>query len=112
MAALDAALGEIIGAIGERGFTAHVTGARRRITELVRAEDEELGYRTLGWPPRHEEIGLYFEGWGGVIELGLYRARSRRAAPPGTLPSLPALRASLAAAYERHQALPRRQADW
>jgi len=183
MAALDAALGEIIGAIGERGFPAHVAGALRRFTDfdlaavvlhhaqgevrilsdnfdqigcrqgietyarvthrlnpmlasrraaavrardfahlpdgrlramqrhVVRAEDEELGYRTLGWPPRHEEIGLYFEGWGGVIELGLYRARSRRAAPPGTLQSLTALRASLAAAFERHQALTR-QADW
>ena len=184
MPALDTALGEIIGAIGERGFPTHVAGALRRFTDfdlaavvlhraqgearilsdnfdqigcrpgietyarathrlnpmlasrrmaavrardfahlpdgrlramqrhIVRADDEELGYRTLGWPPRHEEIGLYFEGWGGVIELGFYRARVRRAAPPGTLQSLTALRASLAAAFERHQALTRRHADW
>jgi DNA-binding CsgD family transcriptional regulator len=184
MSALDTALGEIIGAIGERGFPTHVAGALRRFTDfdlaavvlhrerdaarilsdnfdqvgcrqgietyarathrlnpmlasrrasavrardfahlpaarlramqrhIVRAEDEELGYRTLGWPPRHEEIGLYFEGWGGVIELGFYRARARRAAPPGTLQSLTALRSSLAAAFERHQALTRKPADW
>ena len=184
MPALDNALGELIGAIGERGFPAHVAGALRRVTDfdlaavvlhraqgearilsdnfdqigcrqgietyarathrlnpmlarrrvaavrardfahlpdgrlramqrhIVRAEDEELGYRTLGWPPRHEEIGLYFEGWGGLIELGFYRARARRAAPPGTLQSLTALRASLAAAFERHQALTRCRADW
>lgn len=184
MSALDTAIGEIIGAIGEPGFPSQVAGALRRVTDfdlaavvlhrerhearilsdnfdqvgcrqgietyahathrlnpmlasrratavrardfahlpaarlramqrhIVRADDEELGYRTLGWPPRHEEIGLYFEGWGGVIELGFYRARARRAAPSGTLQSLTALRASLTAAFERHQALVRRQADW
>jgi DNA-binding CsgD family transcriptional regulator len=183
MSALDTALGEIIGAIGERGFPSHVAGALRRFTDfdlaavvlhreqdaarilsdnfdqvgcrqgietyartthrlnpmlasrraaavrardfahlptarlsamqrhIVRADDEELGYRTLGWPPRHEEIGLYFEGWGGVIELGFYRARARRAASSGTLQSLTALRSSIAAAFERHQALARKGAD-
>jgi len=186
MPAFDTALGEIIGAIGERGFPSHVAGALRRFTDfdlaavvlhrerhdarilsdnfdqvgcrqgietyarathrlnpmlasrraaavrardfahlptarlsamqrhIVRADDEELGYRTLGWPPRHEEIGLYFEGWGGVIELGFYRARARRAASTGTLQSLTALRSSIAAAFERHQALARRgdNGDW
>jgi DNA-binding CsgD family transcriptional regulator len=184
MPALDTALGEIIGAIGEPGFPSHVAGALRRFTDfdlaavvlhrdrhdahilsdnfdqigcrqgietyaqathrlnpmlasrrpaavrardfphlpaarlaamqrhIVRADDEELGYRTLGWPPRHEEIGLYFEGWGGVIELGFYRARARRAAPSGTLQALTALRLSIAAAFERHQALTRQPADW
>jgi DNA-binding CsgD family transcriptional regulator len=179
MSALDTALGEIIGAIGERGFPMQVAGALRRFTafdlaavvlhrtggearilsdnfdqigcrqgietyarathrlnpmlasrraaavrardfahlpdgrlramqrHIVRAEDEELGYRTLGWPPRHEEIGLYFEGWGGVIELGFYRARARRAAPHGTLQALTALRSSIAAAFERHKVLSR-----
>jgi DNA-binding CsgD family transcriptional regulator len=186
MSALDTAIAEIIGAVGERGFPSHVAGALRRFTDfdlaavvlhrerhdarilsdnfdqvgcrqgietyartthrlnpmlasrrgsavrardfahlpaarlstmqrhIVRAEDEELGYRTLGWPPRHEEIGLYFEGWGGVIELGFYRARARRAAPSGTLEALTATRRSLAAAFERHRALARSEPadDW
>ena len=186
MSALDTAIGEVIGAIGERGFPTHVAGALRRFTDfdlaavvlhrerddarilsdnfdqvgcrqgietyartthrlnpmlasrrgaavrardfahlptarlsamqrhIVRAEDEELGYRTLGWPPRHEEIGLYFEGWGGVIEIGFYRARARRAAPSGTLEALTAMRRSLAAAFERHRTLARSEpaADW
>ena len=186
MSALDTAIGDIIGAIGERGFPTQVAGALRRFTDfdlaavvlhrdrddarilsdnfdqvgcrqgietyartthrlnpmlasrrgsavrardfahlptarlstmqrhIVRAEDEELGYRTLGWPPRHEEIGLYFEGWGGVIEIGFYRARARRSAPSGTLEALTAMRRSLAAAFERHRTLARSEPadDW
>jgi DNA-binding CsgD family transcriptional regulator len=102
-------------AVRARDF-AHLPAARLSAMQrhIVRADDEELGYRTLGWPPRHEEIGLYFEGWGGVIEIGFYRARARRAASTGTLQSLTALRSSIAAAFERHQALARKGAngDW
>jgi DNA-binding CsgD family transcriptional regulator len=69
---------------------------------LVPAPDEELGFRTIGWPQRTEEIGLCFRGCGGLVELSLYRERARKAAPPRTLRTLDGLRATLAAAFERH----------
>ncbi len=56
-------------------------GQQGEITEslrpyLVEAPDEELGFRTIGWPVRHEEIGLHFECWGGLIEFGLFLTHS------------------------------------
>jgi DNA-binding CsgD family transcriptional regulator len=72
---------------------------------LVRAEEEELGFRTLGWPERQEEVVLCFEAWGGLVELGLYRARGSRALAHATLDDLTALTAPLAAAFDRHRAL-------
>ena len=55
-----------------------ITALRPR---LVPAPDEELGFRTAGWPERQEELGLHLRGSGGPIELGLYRERARHAAP-------------------------------
>ncbi|MDB5736494.1 MAG: hypothetical protein JWO65_162 [Sphingomonas bacterium] len=72
---------------------------------LVPGPEEELGFRTIGWPARHEEIGLYFEGWGGLIELSLYRERSCSAAPAHLLQALGALSHPIAAAFERHRTL-------
>jgi DNA-binding CsgD family transcriptional regulator len=69
---------------------------------LVAAPDEELGFRTVGWPRRTEEIGLCFRGCGGLVELSLYRERGRKAAPSRTLRTLDGLRATLAAAFERN----------
>jgi DNA-binding CsgD family transcriptional regulator len=85
-------------------------GQRSEITEplrsyLVEAPEEELGFRTIGWPVRHEEIGLHFEGWGGLIEFGLYRERGRKAASARILRALGLLSRPVAAAFERHQTL-------
>jgi DNA-binding CsgD family transcriptional regulator len=72
---------------------------------LVEAPDEELGFRTVGWPPHMEELGLYFGACGGIVEFSLYRERSRRSAPARTLDFLAAMRTPLAAAFERHAML-------
>jgi DNA-binding CsgD family transcriptional regulator len=72
---------------------------------LVDAPEEELGYRTVGWPARHEEIGLYFQGWEGLIEFGLYRERGRKHASADILSGLNDLSEPVAAAFERHRAL-------
>jgi DNA-binding CsgD family transcriptional regulator len=68
------------------------------------APDEELGFRTLGWPSRLEEIGLYIPACGGIVELGLYRPRGRRAAA-AEVRALQDLARPLAAAFERHYRL-------
>lgn len=72
---------------------------------LVADQREELGYRTAGWPERQEEIGLYFSGWCGVIELGFYRPRGRHAASEAVLNALDEIALPIAAAFERHRAL-------
>lgn len=78
-------------------------------SRLLLADEEELGFRTLGWPPRLEEVGLYFRAGGGTVELGLYRGRGSSPAPAARMRALAALRIPLAAAFERHLALkPRR----
>jgi DNA-binding CsgD family transcriptional regulator len=76
--------------------------------DVIEAPDEELGYRTVGWPERHEEIGLYFKGWDGLIEFGLYRARGRKPASGDILSGLNHLSEPLAAAFDRHRALEHR----
>jgi len=83
-------------------------------SHIVPAPEEELGYRTVGWPTNHEEIGLYFEGWGGIVEFGLYRERSRKAASARVFGTLQSLRWPLAAAFERHGKLvgAARSDDW
>jgi DNA-binding CsgD family transcriptional regulator len=70
---------------------------------LVPAPEEELGFRTAGWPERQEELGLNLRGWGGTIELGLYRERGRSAAPVTMLRALAAATTPIAAAFERHR---------
>ncbi|MET0535661.1 MAG: helix-turn-helix transcriptional regulator [Steroidobacter sp.] len=74
---------------------------------IVLEEDEELGFRTVGWPRRMEEIGLYIDAWGGVVELGFYRPRCRSRVAPGKLRALSELSAPIAAAFDRHEALTR-----
>jgi DNA-binding CsgD family transcriptional regulator len=69
---------------------------------LVRSPDEEMGFRTLGWPEKLEEIGLYFAACDGVIELSLYRERGRRMVGADALDKLRALGAPLAAAFDTH----------
>jgi DNA-binding CsgD family transcriptional regulator len=79
----------------------------RQISEdfLVRSPDEELGFRTVGWPQRMEEIGLYFDACGGIVEFSLYRPRAPRVASDGDLDRLDALRMPIAAAFDRNAAL-------
>jgi DNA-binding CsgD family transcriptional regulator len=72
---------------------------------MVKSPDEELGFRTLGWPARLEEVGLYFESSGRLIELSLYRQRVHRADDRNTLKQLEELRPPLAAAFNKHAAL-------
>jgi DNA-binding CsgD family transcriptional regulator len=85
--------------IGGQGIGA---GLRRY---LIENPDEELGYRTVGWPQRLEEIGLYFEACHGVVELGLYRERGARGLSANRLHELEVLRAPIAAAFERQWTL-------
>ena len=72
---------------------------------LVAAPEEELGFRTTGWPEHQEELGLHLRGWGGTIEVGLYRERGRRLASDATLRTLEAMAIPIAAAFDRHRAL-------
>jgi DNA-binding CsgD family transcriptional regulator len=74
---------------------------------IMRSPQEELGFRTLGWPENLEEVGLYMRAGGGVVELSFYRGRSSTAMPGRTMRELEELRAPLAAAFERHMALAR-----
>jgi DNA-binding CsgD family transcriptional regulator len=66
---------------------------------------EELGFRTVGWPQRQEEICLYCEACAGLVELGFYRKRGRSSAPANKIRALQALSVPIAAAFDRHEAL-------
>jgi len=80
-------------------------------TYMIHAPEEELGFRTIGWPPQMEELGLYFRACGGIVEFSLYREKAHRSAPARTLRFLDAMRLPLAAAFERHALLADRRAD-
>jgi DNA-binding CsgD family transcriptional regulator len=67
--------------------------------------EEELGFLTVGWPAGMEEIGLYFEALGGIVEFCVYRERARTPAPAQTLHALHSLCDPVAAAFSRHDAL-------
>jgi DNA-binding CsgD family transcriptional regulator len=92
------------GAVRARDFAVDRVDARLD-DHIVHAPDEELGFRTVGWPCRLEEIGLYLNACGGIVELGFYRERARSAAPMRKLAALNAMAAPLVAAFERHRAL-------
>jgi DNA-binding CsgD family transcriptional regulator len=74
-------------------------------SHVVMEAEEELGFRTIGWPQRMEEIGLYIDAWGGVVELGFYRSRRRSGVSGAKLRVLNDLSPPVAAAFDRHQAL-------
>jgi DNA-binding CsgD family transcriptional regulator len=67
--------------------------------------EEELGFLTVGWPAGMEEIGLYFEALGGLVEFCVYRERAGTPAPAQTLHALNSLCEPIAAAFSRHGAL-------
>jgi DNA-binding CsgD family transcriptional regulator len=74
-------------------------------SHVVLTREEELGFRTVGWPQRQEEICLYLEACAGLVELGFYRKRGRSPAPANKVRALQALSAPIAAAFDRHEAL-------
>lgn len=97
------------GAFRARDFACG-TGTEPSNPYLVPSPAEELGYRTVGWPERLEEVGLYFQLLDGLVELSVYRRRGRRPAPAGKLAGLEALRDPIAAAFEKHAELLGREA--
>jgi DNA-binding CsgD family transcriptional regulator len=81
------------------------TGGDGVASHLVLTREEELGFRTVGWPQRQEEICLYLEACAGLVELGFYRKRGRTPAPANKVRTLQTLSAPIAAAFDRHEAL-------
>jgi len=94
----------IVGAYRARDFAvAEVVGSL-----VVMEADEELGFRTVGWPRRMEEIDVYIPAWGGTVELGFYRSRQRSRVSAAKLRTLNDLSVPIAAAFDRHATLTRR----
>ena len=89
-----------LGAVRASDFA--INGGSRSDTYLVWTSDEEMGFRTLGWPERCEEIGLYVAAWGGIVELSFYRERARASLSSAELRALGELSEPVAAAFERH----------
>ena len=88
-----------------KDFAVHVDAVASSVQPyLVRSDDEEMGFRTVGWPRHQEEIGLYVAACDGMVELSFYRERGRCAAPRSLLESLQILGAPIAAAFETHTA--------
>lgn len=89
-----------LGAVRASDFV--LDGDARSDAYLVWTDEEEMGFRTLGWPERCEEIGLYVAAWSGVVELSFYRARGRACLSSEDLLALGELSGPVAAAFERH----------
>lgn len=92
-----------------RDFNGELKRADTANTHIVVADEEELGFRTVGWPRRMEEVGLYIDAWGGVVELGFYRERGRSAVPTSKLRALDDLSAPVAAAFNKHASMRSRE---
>lgn len=90
----------MLGAVRASDFA--IDGGTRSDTYLVWTSDEEMGFRTLGWPERCEEIGLYVAAWSGVVELSFYRERARASLSSDALRALGDLSGPVTAAFERH----------
>lgn len=89
-----------LGAVRASDFV--LDGDARSDAYLVWTDEEEMGFRTLGWPERCEEIGLYITAWGGIVELSFYRERARASLSSYDLEALGALSGAVTAAFERH----------
>jgi DNA-binding CsgD family transcriptional regulator len=99
------------GAFRARDFAIRATDLDGNLASyLVKSADEELGFRTIGWPERLEEIGLYFESGTGMVELSLYRQRGPRPLDCASLRELEQLQTPLAAAFNKHATLAPRAA--
>jgi DNA-binding CsgD family transcriptional regulator len=97
-------MGGRLGAIRARDFGKPLSSVDQRLQPyLVAAPDEELGFRTVGWPAHLEEIGLYFNACGGVVEMSVYRERRARGqAAAEKLAMLEAMQLPIAEAFEKH----------
>ena len=98
-----------LGAIRARDFCRDPASIDQRLASfLVPAPEEELGFRTVGWPRLQEEVGLYLPACGGVVELSVYRELRRRTRVAAhKLKALEALHLPIAAAFETHARLTR-----
>jgi DNA-binding CsgD family transcriptional regulator len=100
-----------VGTCRARDFASHSLQVDDGVRDhLIYAEDEELGFRTVGWPERKEEIGIYFDARGELVEISLYRERGRSLAPISKLRALEKMRELIAAAFNRHNQLSRTKA--
>jgi DNA-binding CsgD family transcriptional regulator len=90
-----------------RDFTVDLEGDRGAgaASHVVLTTEEELGFRTVGWPRQQEEICLYLQSCAGLIELGFYRERARTVAPDHKIRTLQSWSACIAAAFDRNAAL-------
>lgn len=97
-------MGGRLGAIRARDFAKPLSSVDRGLRPfLVAAPDEELGFRTIGWPAHLEEIGLYFNACGGVVEMSVYRERrAREHAAADKLAMLEAMQHPIAEAFDKH----------
>jgi DNA-binding CsgD family transcriptional regulator len=93
------------GAVRASDYRATPVPDRRIQPYFHKTLEEELGFLTVGWPAGMEEIGLYFEALGGIVEFCVYRERARTLASAQTLRALHSLCEPVAAAFSRHDAL-------
>ena len=93
------------GAVRASDYRATPAPEPRILPYFHKTFEEELGFLTVGWPAGMEEIGLYFEALGGIVEFCVYRERARTPAPAQTLHALNSLCEPVAAAFSRHDAL-------
>jgi DNA-binding CsgD family transcriptional regulator len=93
------------GAVRASDYRATPAPDPRILPYFHKSFEEELGFLTVGWPAGMEEIGLYFEALGGIVEFCVYRERARTPAPAQTLHALNSLSEPVAAAFSRHNAL-------
>jgi DNA-binding CsgD family transcriptional regulator len=96
-----------LGAVRASSYKATPAPDSSTLRYFRKTSKEELGFLTIGWPAGMEEIGLYFEAFGGVVEFCVYRERSRTPAANQTLHELDSLCEPIAAAFSRHDALAR-----
>lgn len=92
------------GAVRASDYKANPLSDHRMAPYFRRTSQEELGFLTVGWPAGMEELGLYFEALGGIVEFCVYRERSFTPAASETLDALNLLCEPVAAAFARHGA--------
>lgn len=92
-------------AVRASDYRAFLSPDRRIQPYIQKACEEELGFLTIGWPAGMEEIGLYFEALGGIVEFCVYRERARTPASAKILDALSSLCEPVAAAFGRDDAL-------
>jgi DNA-binding CsgD family transcriptional regulator len=80
--------------------------ARAR-AHVVASDEEELGFRTVGWPAQLEEIAFYLDAGENLVELGFYRERRRRPAQADPFTTLQRISQPVASAFARHFTLGR-----